>query len=427
MANGLVVRAPYPNSGSTNPNINRNIHAEMVQLLDSAPGWQRIASYYGSAGTGLDATGGANPSGEEAFVVYRNVSGSQPYDVAIKWSWSNFYAAGAFEAGISNWGVGITVAFHSSSQAWNGTTANNGTDSFPSGQPWKSGSVIFPRQNAFGGVHATEGDREYMGLFSLSLNTGNMISACDNENIFFAYNDSHISNSTGTHKTLFYFGKYVPESGSGVNFPYIYCAEDTTTSIFSIPGVAYGGTAETNDSNHGVSFISSSVPDVISYTLSFDLTSTTNSGTVPRTSGSVLNEYPIYIIPNENIISGQPSGSNIGTLGRLDFIRLTRATDVANLDRVDSDTKLILSRSAAGTGGAVNPAFITIPWISGTLMPTGSSTNKTSNFVLPVTGGGTTTISRTPIFRGENPPGTYVYSQGTPPNGATNVIIIGYV
>lgn len=107
MTNGLVVRRPYPNSGSDSPSRTRNIHAEIVQLFDSAPGWQRIASNYGTGGTGFDATGGTAPSGEEAFVVYRSVSGSQSYDVAIKWSWSSFYATNVFEGGNSNWGVGI--------------------------------------------------------------------------------------------------------------------------------------------------------------------------------------------------------------------------------------------------------------------------------------------------------------------------------
>lgn len=165
MVAGLTIREPYANSGSSNPDRNRNIHAEIVQAFDAAPGWQRLASNYGSGGTGLEASGQASPSGEEAWAVWRNVSGSQAYDIAVKWSWNNYYSAGEFEGGAANYGVGLTLAFHSSSQAWNGTTNDDGSDSFPSGQPWKSGSLIFPRQNASGGVHQTEGDREYMDCF----------------------------------------------------------------------------------------------------------------------------------------------------------------------------------------------------------------------------------------------------------------------
>lgn len=263
-----------------------------------------------------------------------------------------------------------------------------------------------------------------MGLFALSLAQGNMISALDNDNIFLAYNDASVTNATGKHRTLFYFGRHIPESGSGITLPYIYHLQESTTEVFQM-NTAYGGTAKSDTTNGGVSISSSSLPPVFSYNLAFNLSSTTNSSSIPRTSGSILNEYPIYIIPNESTTPAF-SGGTIGTLGRLDFVRMTRATDVANLDRIDSDTRLILSRSSGGAG-ASNPAFITIPWISGTLMPTGSSTSKTSNFVLPVTGGGTSSVSRTPIFRGENPPGTYVYSQGSPPIGAVNVIILGYI
>lgn len=424
---GLTVLPPYPNSGSTNPERNRNIHAEMVKVFDAAPGWERIASNYGSGGTGLEATGQANPSGEQAWAVWRNVSGSVAHDVAIKWSWSSFYSAGEFEGGSSNWGVGLTVAFHSSSQAWNGTTSNNGTDTFPSGQPWKSGSLIFPRQNASGGIHQTEGDREYMGLFSLSLAQGNMISAVDNDNIFFAYNDTNVSNSAGSHETIFYFGRYIPESGSNVTFPYIYFCEEASAdpgNMF-VPLYSYGDLVEANDRNHGLSFSSSSIPDVTNYILSYDLTTTSNSGTLSLSSGSVLQEHPIYILRNETL-STNPDINNVGAIGRLDFVRATRATDISNLDRVDNDSKLILSRSWVVQPANSYPSFITIPWVSGTLMPTGSSTNKTSNFVLPVTGGttGTTLIA---LYRGENPPGTFVYSEGTPPAGASNVIIVGFV
>lgn len=421
MTNGITVLPPYPNSGSTNPNRNRNIHAEMVKVLDSAPGWQRIASNYGTGGTGLDATGQANPSGEEAWAVWRNVSGSTAHDVAIKWSWTNFYTAGQFEGGASNWGVGLSVAFHSSSQAWNGSTNNNGSDTFPSGQPWKSGSLVFPRQNASGGVHQTEGDREYMGLFSLSLAQGNMISVVDNDNIFFAYNDTNVSNSAGTHETVFYFGKYTPESGSNVLFPYIYFCEEASSSpgnIF-VPLYPYGGLTENNDRNHGLGFVSSSIPDVTNFILSYGLSTTTNSGTIPVTSGSTLQEFPIYILRNESL-SVNPGIDDVGVIGRLDFIRATRASDVANLDRVDNDSKLILSRSWTVQTANSFPSLITIPWISGTLMPTGSSTDKITNFVLPVTGTVETSVK---TFRGTID-GSFVYNVGSPPSGAINIVIV---
>lgn len=419
---GLTVLPPYPNSGSSNPDRNRNIHAEMVKVLDAAPGWQRIASNYGSGGTGLEATGQANPSGEQAWAVWRNVSGTVAHDVAIKWSWSSFYSAGEFEGGSSNWGVGLTVAFHSSSQAWNGTTNNNGSDTFSSGQPWKSGSLIFPRQNASGGVHQTEGDREYMGLFSLSLGQGNMISVVDNDNIFFAYNDDNLSQSSGNHETIFYFGRYIAESESEVTFPYVYYANQVGNTQFQTL-TTFGGTAESDNNSHGGSFISSSVPNVATFQLTYDISSRSREISLVDSTGSIITEYPIYLRLAETVPDGSPPTQTIGTLGRLDFIRAIRSSELANLDRLNTDSTLVLSVSNQGSG---NPAtFISIPWVSGTTMPTGSSLSKTTSFLLPATGAVGTVL--TPLFRGENPPGTFVYSEGTPPAGATNVIIVGFV
>jgi hypothetical protein len=416
---GLTILPPYPNSGSTNPDRNRNIFAEMVKVLDFAPGWQRIASNFGQSGTGLMATGQSNPAGERAYVVYRNVSGSIPCDITIIWTWNLFYQAGQFFGGSSNWGVGLSVAFHSSSQAWNGTQNNNGTDSFPSGQPWKSGSLVFPRQNASGGSYQTEGNRQYMGLFSLSLAQGNMVSAVDNDNIFFAYNDDNISQSSGTHETVFYFGRYVPESGSGIEFPYVYYASQTLNTQFQTL-TTFGQTTDTNFSNHGISFVSTSIPNVSAFEFTYDLTLQSRENSLINSTGSVITEYPIYLRLTENIPTGSLITQTIGTIGRLDFIRAIRSSDLRNLDRLNNDSTLVLSVS---NGGAGLPAtFISIPWISGTLMPTGSSLSKTTNFLLPNTG---VFNVPTPVYR-SLVGGQYVYSDGAPEPNYTLTSIVGY-
>jgi len=419
---GLVVRTPYNNSGSSNSNRNRNVHAEIVQIMDAATGWNRFASNYGTSGTGLDATGGINPSGEEAFVVYRSVSSSNPCDIIIKWSYNQFYAAGKLQVGASNWGVGIGVAFHSSSQAWNGTIVNGGTDTFPSATPWKSGSLVFPRQNANGGVHQTEGSREYVSMFLRDAPLGNLVSAVSNEHVFFAYNGTSQTQSSGKHNSIFYFGKYEPSTGSGdVNFPYVlYSSYNGNTQLQ--PNTIFGGTAESDTINCGISFNSASITDVFSFYTEYDFNVTnisSNNRTLP-VSGTSLPVHPVSYILGEPAINNNFSGGQIGSVGYSNFFKVVRSDDVANLDTTDDDTTLFLSASVTAAGTA---NFIVIPWVSGTIRPTGSNTTKITSVLLPGLSGGSTLV---PVYRGTLG-GNYVYQNSTPPAGASNITIVDFV
>ena len=116
----------------------------IASFFDSHTSYQRIASYVGQNGTTFPTQVGI-----WAFGVWRMVSASCIIDVFLGTvTASATYAAtnGKFLVSKGGNGIGIMVAYHTSSAAWNGTTNNNGADSFT--HPWKTGSVILPSNNS---------------------------------------------------------------------------------------------------------------------------------------------------------------------------------------------------------------------------------------------------------------------------------------
>jgi hypothetical protein len=120
---------------SVNGNL-KDCFAGIADYFDNRGGFQRISSNYGG-GTAFGYNSSQNKVGNEAWGVWRAVSASITYDIAVAVATSDF---------TSNWissptgtgNVGIILAWHSSSAAWNGTTNNNGSDTFST--PWKSGT-----------------------------------------------------------------------------------------------------------------------------------------------------------------------------------------------------------------------------------------------------------------------------------------------
>lgn len=423
LTSNFTARAIYPVTSSGNPAQNRDIFGEAVKFFDSIPSWQRIASQSGSAGTGLGTTGDPNPAGEEAWAVWRALSSSQPFDVIMKWSWSSFYASNQLEIGSSNYGVGLAIAFHSSSAPWNGTTNNNLADVITTpGEPWKSGSVIFPRQNEQNGSNATEGDRQYVAAISIDPTTHRMICVGDNDWFFI-----HLSQSSNDTR-WFYFGPYIPLTTSYSeprNFNYVMISSEQGEGLDI--GETYGSTTTNNTINAGVTFIVSSsatargIPRIGTVRLGTASSSFSNeiyvsysgSGTTP------INELPFLIYSAEANYPGS-------ALGYLEYIRAINS-NLNNYDYLSTASRLILSGNVALT----TYAQLSIPYsssLTGSLFE-GQVRSLGTNFLtssLFVTSS-TTVAAQIPVFRGENPPGTYVYSQNSPPVGATNVIIIGYV
>jgi hypothetical protein len=155
-----------------NDDANRDAFAIVAAFLDhlaTAPGGSyttRIASYWGSGGTGFDRTGGSNPSGENAFGVWRlNTSaartggGSALGAMYIFVAWADVSAPSGWliNSGTAD-GVGIVVAFlEDGNSPWNGTTNDNGADTkgTPLWVPGGSTLHVLERSCNAGGDDAT--------------------------------------------------------------------------------------------------------------------------------------------------------------------------------------------------------------------------------------------------------------------------------
>lgn len=199
------------------------VFSKIISHFDLHTSYQRIASFYGKKengnGLGFNAVTPYRV-GDGAFAVYRTLNAQITYDIAICFNHNNVWPSGAFTigGGISS-AIGIQICCHSSSQAWSGTTANNGADSFVTNsvQPWKTGSLVFPRSNAPGGAfELTRADATTVYDFvGFSYNSGIIIST-DDEGTFIGKYDGENQNKI---KNPVYFGGYNKISGSRYTAP----------------------------------------------------------------------------------------------------------------------------------------------------------------------------------------------------------------
>lgn len=235
---------------------NRELHATFISYFDSHPGFQRIASNFGTSGTGLSGsfvfTGS---SGENAWAIYRTLSSSIPYDIAFVWAYNNPYVTNTWIDG-TNWGFGFAMAWHSSSQAWSGSVNNNGSDAFfTASRPWKTGSIVFPRANGPGGTYQTN-QNCVMKPFAASITNNNVwqltiVGDNDNTHAFLQNADESL---LGDAKYFFAFGQYLPITSS-MNLPLFCFAFNILNEANDIGSTTSG---EVGNQNGGLSYTTSS-------------------------------------------------------------------------------------------------------------------------------------------------------------------------
>lgn len=401
----------YVTSGSTTDEVQEEIFNRISGFFNSNPGYSQIAQS-GSVGT------------QESYKVWRAVSCSQPFDVVLKWSYSSFWS---FWETNGDYGLGVSIGMHPTGEAWAGTTTN--VQDAPPFSPFKSGSFIFDRSTSVGGTYFTA--RNYFQQLQQTppSNLGIAISG-DYDSFTIAFN---VDNNS-TFNNLFYFGKFIPNNPS-YNCPFVYFYNSSGTplpqnQVFgSLNGtVGYDGcliyhTASTSVTN--------SLPIGERFTVDYPLH---YAYPMPISSSffqKVL-EYPITILAKET------GGANVGYIND---IRVTH-NQIANLSRLSDGNRLVISSSDP------NLTYnFTIPWNSGTIIPSGSffSGSQTQfmtgssvfghggqagNFVdrLGTTDAITTILAQTIIqesilYRGVIG-GNYVYSVDERPTGATDVVTI---
>lgn len=293
----------YPNAGG-NEKVFCDIFTTIFEHYSSHPGYRRIAYWTGSIS---NTTGGigyyseARHFGEQAWGVWRAVSSSVPYDIAVKYTTpATAYSSlrGQWRA-LNDAGISIVCCYNTGGAPWNGTTGNIGNDSFTAGstQPWRAGSHTTLRSNGSTGTDATNRNGLLQTIYNGDFSGGaSFLITSDYENTFICTNPVRIPNN-GSTPTISFFGVYQPLTSSTsanifqVNFESI----PYGTTDYGAPGYRTGG---------GIVYTGSTTPGV--RVLKLDLNLLNNGPTLPSygyynpyTYNKIV-EYPVVLYTTES-------------------------------------------------------------------------------------------------------------------------------
>jgi len=237
----------------------RDCHYTLVKYFEEHPGFQRLACNYGVSsnisGSGLSGSLYAQGRSENnAFAVFRAVSASLAYDVAVVWTQNVSYAANSWTAGTTYY-FGVALAYHVSG-AWSGSINNNGTDRITTAsQPWRSGSVVFPRSNSDAGSYVTNKNAVMKPAAIATTGTPQMFVVGDNDVTYFWMTDASAKLDGGA-TSVAGFGTYVP-----------------VTSSYTLPLFAFAGGHLNTTNTYGSTTATelTNLPGGVSYTVQNDV------------------------------------------------------------------------------------------------------------------------------------------------------------
>lgn len=231
--------------------------AGVSSFFDSHSAYTRVASYYGISGSGFDGPTGSFPSGYSRWGVWRKANAGDSWDVWIGVNeQQNFLSendpSGSWNLSAPNTadaGVGVIAGWHSSGVAWNGTSVNNGKDSFATATMWKSGTVLFPNVNTvFGNHYPSRSVAMGVGVSSVYANATASIVADDDSFTIHLFTPETPLAASAVH-----FTKYVAASSS-FTLPYVSWVQtapvlNTPLALFSSNTTPLGGISvkKTND------------------------------------------------------------------------------------------------------------------------------------------------------------------------------------
>lgn len=325
-----------------------------VEYFNSHPNFQQIASNYGTGGQGFGNSYLFSGScGEQAFAVYRAVSSSIIYDIAFTWSYNNTYTPTRWTDPSVNYGLGMQLAWHSSSQAWSGTTGNTGSDVFfTNNRPWKSGSIVFPRVNGSGGATATNKNGVLKIVDAELSNNLWQITIIGDDDTTHAFFQNAQESQQGTADKLFSFGKYIPFTSS-YTLPLMVMSYENFDNTATIGSTSDGNMTSTR--NGGLSYTSAS--DCRSFRINFPIYAPERT---PRIAKLILNEentrayiYPIVLTSFET--------SHYNMVGILSGVYVTATNVFGNIQDV--------SRSFVGVkmpNGNINNLSLILPFTGST-------------------------------------------------------------
>ena len=430
-------------TGSTVSDLTTNTFYWIKKAFGTHLGFSQISSYYGVNGTGLgpsdSSDGGA--SGDCRWVVFRKIFGTDIFDV---WLGANSIGSGnstttdpsgSYYISSLGTGLGIATAWHSAGEAWNGTTANNGKDSFT--VPWKQGSLVLPRDNGRWGIYSASLNN-LMGLKQANSslqNSGTLNFVGDDDN-FVIFGDGGVTFSEPQNGVFDFFAamlKYIPASAS-FELPYTMIGVSHPNAPGGVNVPFYRGITFDNNGSDGGIWISKPTKNFNSnsfgYGMDWDAIGTRDFmpsfASNPSTgTGSVAIEHPILLLSTNPYIY----------LGYVDFIR-TLSAGFKSFDILGSGSRAVIGWGS-NVGYETNFTSCSIPWsssfgrlsdVSGTFYVSGTAfltsslhgfTDVTQSFLFDRVILSASIVSVYRALSGSQ----YVYGYDTVPSGTNPVLI----
>lgn len=234
-------------------NTTRDIFSYLVTTIDANTSWTRIASNYGSGGTGFGITGSGNPSGENAFAVWR----CGKYHLLMQWSWASAMGTAPGNPGTcpgAKW-IAMQIAYDNSggTSVWGGGVANAGADAKSSPIWVVNGGdlIVHPRSNGNAGSQAT--NKEGMiNIYGGGVNS-RLQFLIDNDTIIVA----HDAGNDASYNCITYIGPYVLADDMDLDGDPIVMLQSIgtpviTDNIGTINLSAHGLEGGTSDSGYGI-------------------------------------------------------------------------------------------------------------------------------------------------------------------------------
>ncbi len=359
---GSIEHRFHAGSGQQNQ---RDCFVACVKFMDSHPGFTRIASSYGTGGTGFDYTGGPNAPGENAFAVWKATTSTLHYWVLIQWAFNEqFGQAGnghpgslSSSTGQGGYGIGIAVALDTTGTSpWNGGTANAGADA--KGSPvWVANGgtlVVLPRSNGAGGTHAA--NREACHTIDQDSPSDLRLQIVgDDDSLIFATDHTN----AGKYDNFVYVGPYTPAAGVSAPKPLCMLGLSFSGSDWQVT-TDVGSLDNSTEPSGGGGAVASPAdgPRIVRLDRLAQVLTTEQQPNGAR--GSVNDELPVTIRLRD--------GQGAGTYGLLGTVPLLG--EIANLATHTGNSDL--SRVVLGSA-TVGQVKVTIPWDGATTPGSGNT------------------------------------------------------
>lgn len=406
----------YLITGSSGNELNQRTYEGVALFFDTHPGYQRIAWNTGSI------------DGNNAFKVWRAVSGTQKFDVILRWSYTDYWDAWSV---YSDYGVGLAVGAHDSGEAWNGTT-NNPND-VPAVPPFKPTSIVMARQVACGGnITASKDAFHLVGPGNTIPHYMLMNGSGDNDSFTFIFDEDN----NGTNNFLLHFERFIPVN-SDYTFPFFFYGTGAANSNYFQQTTTYGELGLVASDDACLVYVSASAGNItgtlpvperaqVDYAHNYAIPFPISTSYLPY----VL-EYPILLISMET------GGEYVGYLNAL------RKTwhDIPNYSRLGNQSRLVISQSVnaavptltmhwsgtAASGSSYSASmFLTGTDVFGRSGQSGYFIDRLGTTDSMVTVVSQTIVTNNYLYRGRVG-ATYVFEVGSPPAGATDIVIMGIV